>query len=334
MRRRMLLGLISAAALGLLTAPALAQTAFNVGYIPVVGSSQIFVIEGEGWAKQAGIDLKLTRFDSGPAMIQALASGQLDGYLAGIGPIMVARGQGISVKVVASAAIEELAVIGRGAFAEQIEKSGSVKQAVADFTTAQKRKPKIATQPPGSVPDTVMRYWMEKVEGVDPAGFEILGIGIDATQQAFLSNAVDAAIVREPTLTLIRDRDPKTKVVALGGKMFPNQPGSVLAVIQNEAKRKAIDDLVRLHVRATELIAKEPKRAAVHVHKVLGAGIVPLDVIERALVSPSSNFTADPSRIIESTATMQDYQLKLGVLKQSVPVNDIFDLEPFRRSGS
>jgi NitT/TauT family transport system substrate-binding protein len=267
-------------------------------------------------------------------MIQALASGKLDLYLAGIGPVMVARGQGIDVRVVAAAAIEELAILARGPLAEQLERTPALADAVQAFAKAQHRKPKFATQPPGSVPDTVMRYWLDPVSKVALSDVEIVGIGIDATQQAFLSGAVDAACVREPTLTLLRDRDPKAKLVAVGGQMFPNQPGSVLAMMATDqaAKRDAMLRFVRLHVRATEMLQKDPKRAAPHILKALGAGIVPLDVIERALVSPSSRFVTDPAVIVEATAKMQDYQIALGVLKQAVPVAQIFDHESYRRA--
>jgi len=313
---------------------AAAATKLTIGFIPVLGSSQLFVIDGEGWAKRADIDLTITRFDSGPAMIQALASGKLDLYIAGIGPIMVARGQGVNVKVIAAAAIEECAVLVRGAFAETIERTPALPDAVRAFAQAQHRRPKFATQPPGSVPDTVLRYWLDPLSKVPLAEVEILGIGIDATQQAFLSGAVDAALVREPTLTLVRDRDPKAKLVAAGGELFPNQPGSVLAALATDQpeKRDAILRFIRLHVRATEMLSKEPKRAAPHILKALGAGIVKLDVIERALVSPSSHFVADPAVIVEATAKMQDYQIALGVLKQAVPVAEIFDHESFKRA--
>ena len=315
--------------------PARAQgVRVRLGYIPVLGSSQAFVIDGMGWAKQEGLELQLIRFDSGPAMIQALASGQLDAYLAGVGPIVVARAQGVDAKVVAAAAIEELAVLARGPFAKAVQaQSGNLKQAVAGFSTAEKRKPKFAAQPSGSVPDTFLRYWIDQVQGVSFNDVEIVGIGIDATQQGLLSGALDAGIVREPTLTLLRDRDPAALLVATGGQMFPNQPGSVLAIYQPDKpeRRKLVDTLVSLHARATELLQKDPKRAAPHVHKVLSGGIIPLDVIERALVSPASRFIADPSIIVEPTRKMQDYQVKLGVLKEAAPVEAAFDLETFRR---
>lgn len=326
-RRAALAGVAS-----LFARPVRAAQRVRMGFIPVLGSAQAFVIEGEGWAKDAGLDLQLIRFDSGPAAIQALASGQLDAYLAGVGPIVVARGQGVDVKVVAAAAIEELAVLARGPFA-QLASAQGLKAGVAAFTTAQGRRPKLATQPPGSVPDTFLRYWLDRVNGVAFNEVDILGIGIDATQQGFLSGAVDAAVVREPALTLLRDRDRAAVLLATGGQMFPNQPGSVLAIYQPglPERRAMVDTLVRLHLRATEMLAKDPARAAPHVHKVLSGGIVPLDVIARALVSPASHFIADPSVILQPTAAMQDYQLQLGVLRHASPVADAFDLETYRR---
>jgi NitT/TauT family transport system substrate-binding protein len=240
-----------------------AATPLTVGYIPVLGSAQIFVIEGEGWARDANIELKTVRFESGPAMIQALASGTLDLYLAGVGPILVARGAGIDVQVVASAAIEEMAILARGRFAS-LAAGGDVGAAIAAFTKAEGRKPKIATQPAGSVPDTTLRYWLREMRKIDFDTVEIVAMGIDATQQAFLAGAVDGATMREPTVTLVRDRDPKAVILASGAEMFPKQPGSVLAALNTSdpVRRDAIVRLVGLHRRATALLNTEPKRAA------------------------------------------------------------------------
>ena len=101
-----LLSSLAAAALGLaaFAAPSLAQTPVRVGIIPVLGVSPILIIDKEGWAKEAGLDLKITTFESGPLMIQALASGTLDVYVAGVAPLGVARSKGIDVRVVAATA--------------------------------------------------------------------------------------------------------------------------------------------------------------------------------------------------------------------------------------
>jgi NitT/TauT family transport system substrate-binding protein len=321
--RRLGAGLLAAAAL--LAAPAQAATEIRVGFIPVAGSGQLFVIDGEGWAKEAGLELKLTQFESGPAMISALASGTLDAYYGGIGPIMVSSARGIPVKAVAAAAIEELAVVGRGDFAK-VPEAGTAAGFKA-FFGAQGRPVRIATQPAGSVPDTVLRYWLQKVAKVDPAHYQIVAMGIEQTQQALLAGAVDAATVREPALTIVIDRDPGSKLLVRGGTMMANQPGTVLALQGAfiEKNPKAAADLVRLHVRATELLRADPKRAAVHLHKGLGKGLTDLGTFERALVSPASNYVSDPNQIKEATGVMQDFQVELGVLKEVADLNKVFD---------
>ena len=71
----------SAAALALLLFVATiekprAEVKLEMAYMPIVPCSQLFVIEGMGWAKEAGINLELTRFPNGPAIVQAIASGR------------------------------------------------------------------------------------------------------------------------------------------------------------------------------------------------------------------------------------------------------------------
>ena len=74
----------------------------EVGYMPILPVAQVFVMEGEGWTSEAGLEFNLVRFQNGPAMVQALASGELDVMFFGIGPALVARGRGQEITVVAS----------------------------------------------------------------------------------------------------------------------------------------------------------------------------------------------------------------------------------------
>ena len=50
-------------------------TPIRVGFVPVIGAAALFVLDGAGWAKDAGLALTTTKFDSGPAAVQAFASG-------------------------------------------------------------------------------------------------------------------------------------------------------------------------------------------------------------------------------------------------------------------
>ena len=304
----------------------------RVGFIPVAGVAQLFVIEGEGWDREAGLELKPTQFESGPAMISALASGTLDAYYGGIGPILVASGRGIDVKVVAATAVEEMTVVGRGRFAELA--ASDVAAGLRAFAAKEGRPVRIASQPAGSVPDTVLRYWLAKTVKADPATYDIVPMGIEQTQQALLAGAVDAASIREPTLTLVLDRDPAVKLLAVGGQMMADQPGSVLAVTGEFIRRdpEAVATLVALHERATRMLREHPETAAPHLQKGLGKGIVPVEIYRRALTSPASNFVADPDRIRAATGVMQAFQVGLGVLKSPADLDAIFDNAFYKRA--
>ena len=256
---------LPAAALALSPA-ALAQTpvTLRVGYIPIIPMTQLFIMEGEGWTRQAGIDLKLTQFSSGPAMVQALASGSLDVVYVGIGPAMVARSRGIDIKVLASNIIDQVAFIGRGPFAETMAAAPSAADGFRQFFERAGRPAKIATLPQGSVPDTILRYYVRNVAKADPAHVEIVGVGEDQVQQLLLASAVEGASILEPVLTIVQERDPTARIIAPANVMLPRQPGAVLAVRETviAEHRDAVAKLVELHVRATDFANTQHDRAA------------------------------------------------------------------------
>lgn len=301
-------------------------TTLRVGYIPLLPMSQLFVIEGEGWDKEAGLELKKTRFSEGPGIVQALVSGTLDVVYFGIGPAMVAKSNGVDIRVVASNVIEQIAFVARGDLAKYSEGT-SAKEAIARFTSEKGHRPRIATLPKGSVPDTVFRHWLVKVAELKENDVELIGMGADRVQQALLAGSVDGASILEPIVTVVLEKVPGAKVVAYGGAMMANQPGAVLAVRGELAKKNpdAVRKLVELHNRATELLSSDPKRAAKHVHQALGHGLIPVGLVERAITSPYSKFVSNPHQIVDATKAMHDFQLEIGTLRKPVPLADLFD---------
>jgi len=306
---------------------ALAQTTLKVAYIPIMPMSQLFVMVGEGWTKEAGLKLELTKFSSGPAIVQSIASGDFDVMYFGIGPAMVSRANGVPIKVVASNVIEQIALVARGDFAKVMKTAASPAAGIRKFTTDYGRKPKIASLPKGSVPDTVFRHWLIRVAGLKESDIDIVGMGTGKVQQAMLAQSVDGASILEPVVTIIRERLKDTVTVAHGGEMLPKQPGAVVAVRETviAQKRDAVAKLVALHIRATKLINSDPKRAAKHIHAFLGQGLVPVETFETALKSSISNFVADPREIVAATKVMHDFSAEIGVLKKPVPLGSLFD---------
>lgn len=334
-RRQFLLAGSSLAATASFTGSVRAQSvAARVGYIPIVGTAPFFVANGEGWLKQGGIDVAVTVFESGPNMIQALASGTIDVYVAGVAPLAVARSRGIDIRVVASTAIGENVVVSAPSLTKFFTAGTNAAAAFKAFRAANGKAARLATQPAGSVPNTTLQYWLWEVAKVDKADVEIVPMGIDATQQAILAGAVDGGSVREPALTILQTRNPQIKLIAGGEEVFPGQPGTVVAVSGAFATKnpQAVQNLVAGLVKAAALIQADPKKAAPHVGAALGKGIVDPELIQKALVSPASRFEIDPRKIIEPARAMQAYQVKLGSLEKELPFDGLFETRYYERA--
>ncbi|GEP11274.1 ABC transporter substrate-binding protein [Methylobacterium gnaphalii] len=317
--------------------PASAQQApipVRVGVIPVIGAAPIFVARGEGWLKEAGLEPTFTTFESGPNMIQALASGTIDVYVAGIAPLAVARTKGIDVRVVAATAIEEMVFVAGPKLAPYFADAPSKAEAFKAFKVKEGRVARLATQPAGSVPNTTLQHWLWQVAKADKADAEIVPMGIDATQQAVLAGAMDGASIREPALTIVQLRNPAIKLIATGGEMFPNQPGTVVAVYGKFADMNpaAVDALVKALVKSTELLKSDPAKAAPHVEAALGKGITDVATIQKAISSPAARFVADPRAIIEATKALQTYQVSIGTLDKEAPTDGLFDTKPYEKA--
>jgi NitT/TauT family transport system substrate-binding protein len=177
----------------------------------------------------------------------------------------------------------------------------------------------------------VTRHWLLEMLKMDLDEVELIGMGASRVQQALLSRSVDAAGILEPILTIVESKLKDAKVVARANEMMPNQPGSTIAVREEAlAKhRQAIVKFVELHIRATELLLKQPEVAAPHVKEFIAKGLLKTDVVLKAITSPSSNFRADPESILESTKYMHDFQ-KSNKIKTNVSVDGLFDLSVYK----
>lgn len=311
-----------------------AEVTLEMAYMPIVPCSQLFVIEGMGWAKEAGIKLELTRFPNGPAIVQAIASGKMDIMCFGIGPAMVTRGKGIKLKVIAAAITNQIAVIAQGDLVDYFDKYDNGADALRAFAADKGRKPKIASFPKGSVPDTVTRHWLLRSLKMDLNEVELIGMGASRVQQALLSRAVDAAGILEPILTIVESKLKGAKVVARASDMMDGQPGSTIAAREHviAEKRDALVKLIELHIRATELLQNDPEAAAPFVRDFVAKGLIDVKIIQKALESPSSNFGADPRLILKQTEYMADFQ-KTEKINTKVSTDGLFDLTIYEEAA-
>ena len=301
----------------------------RIGFVPVIGAAALFVLEGAGWAKDVGLSLAITKFDSGPAAVQAFASGTFDALAIGVAPVAVARAKGLDASVVAAAGSGGSSFIAAPDLAGRFAAHGNAPAAsLAAFRRETGRRAKIATLPPGGVPNVTLNHWLFETGKTDRADVDLAFIGIEAIQQAMLAGAIDGATVLEPAATIVQSRNPKLVRIVDALGMFPEIPGVVLAMSRRfiGARRAEAVQLVRLHARATQLIIDTPDLAAPHVAAVLGGGLIEPAVMTRAMTSKAVKFLADPRAIVEPTMQMLAYQTTLGDFAQAPTTAGLFDL--------
>ncbi|MGA8601531.1 MAG: ABC transporter substrate-binding protein, partial [Beijerinckiaceae bacterium] len=203
--------------------------------------------------------------------------------------------------------------------------------ALADFRQAQGRPAKIGTLPPGGVPTVALNYWFFKTHKVARADVEIVAIGIEALQGAILAGAIDGGTVLEPSATIVQRRDPRLKAIATARDMFPDIPGVVIAATGafEKAHADAVQTIVGLVIRATELIQRDPKAAGAYVAEVVGGGLVPADVMAAALASPAVAYVTDPRAIEAPTRALLEYQVEIDDFAAAPKAEGLFETKYF-----
>ncbi|RBP79074.1 ABC transporter substrate-binding protein [Marinomonas rhizomae] len=309
-----------------------ADKSLEIGYMPIIPISQAFIVLEGDTLDEAGVsEPKLFQFQNGPAIVQALLAGQLDVAYLGIGPAMVARAKGADIKVVASNIVEQISMVALGSLSSYFDK-GDAKTAFARFKADNGRKAVISTFPRGSVPETVLQYWLQNQLGMSnddiKQNIDIIYQGAAQVQQSLMTEAVDGAAILEPVVSIIRDRKSDAKVVASGSGMFPHQPGAVLVVRESLINEDPmlVKALVKAHIAATDELHNNPEKAVKSVKKYVGGGRLATKIVLNALKNSRNQFEANPNTIIDGTRTMHDFQASQGTLKVNVDLDALFDV--------
>lgn len=297
----------------------------EVAYLPLMGIAPLFVMDQEGWAKQAGLDLKLTKFSSGPAIIQALGSGKFDGVYMAVSPVLVAKSAGVDLKIVAASGRESHAFLAAGKLADAFKDAPSPKAAFSAFAKANGRPAKVASLPRGSMPDTLLRYYMEQ-SGLTAEDVQILSQGEEQVRQAVLAGAADGALMPEPIITILERKMPSAKVIADGHALMAGHPGFVLALRSSfiDQHPDAAAKIAALNTRAAAFIQADPEKAADDIFAFFGKGLIDKEIMVAALKSPYNPPLDRLSDIVSGSRNLQDYLLKIGSQTKPVDIDALF----------
>lgn len=300
----------------------------TIAYVPIYPNMQHFVMEREGYYEDVPADVTIKRFGSGPSVVKAFASGDVDAALFGITPAMVLIDKGSEAGILAANSKNGFKIMATTEFVDLYERKGSA--TFERFEQEHGRKIRFGAPPDGSVPDIVLRYWIQEDLGVGEMNSVINKSKVPPAKavQTIQSGDIDATIIQEPFATII-GQDKGFNELAWSGKILENHPVTVLF-----ANQQVIDDsevsqsLVEQHMAATKFTTDSPATAATHAASVIGSGVSE-DLAKAAMDSKASDFLSDPHTITDQAATMGKFVANVGNIEKSVATENLFAFDPY-----
>ena len=300
----------------------------TLAYVPIYPNVQHYVMEQEGYYEDVPADVTIERFSSGPSVVKAFASGDVDIALFGITPAMVLVDKGTGASVLAANSKNGFRIMATTELVDRYEQEGSA--TFERFEQEHSRKIRFGAPPDGSVPDIVLRYWIQEDLAVGEMDAVITKSKVPPAKavQTIQSGDIDATIIQEPFATIIGQNDGFGEL-AWSGDILENHPVTVLF-----ANRQVIDDsefsqsLVEQHIAATEFTADSPDAAAAHAASVIGSGVSE-DLATAAMDSKASEFISNPHAITDQAATMGEFVASVGNIEEPVATENLFAFDSY-----
>ena len=323
-RRAYLAGVGSAAALGV--AGCLGgggdSDSLTVAHMPIFPDLQYYVMESEGYFDEIDATIESKEFTNGPDIVGASASGDIDIAMFGVVPAMIAIDRGIAAKVTAANIKEPMAIVADQQLSSLWDEHGS--DAFGVWADQNGEQFTFGTFPQGSVPDVLLRYWLQE-EGVDPeSDVQITEInGANAVFQAIANGEINGTSIMEPVPTRVSGEDLGFETFRTSSEIMPGQPAAVTLMTDEIRESSVGSEFLRQHVRATEFVAENPAETATIVEEGIGMAA---EQAEQALAGPLANFVTDPAEIRSGTEIFAEFAAANGQTDEQLTTDQIFDM--------
>jgi NitT/TauT family transport system substrate-binding protein len=300
----------------------------TVAYVPIYPNMQHFVMEREGYYEDVPVAVTIERFSSGPSVVKAFASGDIDVAFFGITPAMVLADNGTDAGILAANSRNGFKIMGTTELVDRYEQDGPAM--FERFEQEHGRKIRFGAPPDGSVPDIVLRHWTQADLDVGEMESTLDKSTVPPAKavQTIQSGDLDATIIQEPFATIIGHHDGFGEL-AWSGDILEDHPVTVMF-----ANQQVLDDsevarsLVEQHVAATEFTDSSPDAAAAHAASVIGSGVSE-DLAKAAMDSQASEFLSDPHAIIDQAATMGELVATVGNIEEPLATETLFASAPY-----
>lgn len=295
-------------------------TNLRIGYQPSTHQTAHFTAMEKGWWQEDLAPFGITQvtdyqFGTGAPEMQAMLAGDLDIAYVGAAPFVAAVSNGLDAKIVAA-----------------VQTQGSdlvLRNEVAYSTPADLVGKKIATFPPGTIQDTILRTWLEQ-NGVDPASVNIIAMDPGAATTAISAGQVDGVFLPHPSPSIIA-AEGTGRTVVQSGEMLKDHACCVLVASGSLIRDHPdlVEQIVRTHIKATEYNLEHPDEAASIYSAKTGQNV---ETVKASFRDWDGTWVADPNVITSSVVEYTEFQYDLGYISKPLTQADLFDLSFYEKA--
>lgn len=298
----------------------------NFGYQPSTHQLAYMTAMKKGWWAENLAPYGFTtdpakneyQFPTGAPEMQAMLGGDIDVAYVGAAPVLSALATGLDAKIVAA-----------------VQTQGSALVVGPDFEYTGPESLKghtIATFPPGTIQDTVLREWFV-ANGLDAENdVDIRPMGPGDAITAITAGQVDAVFLPAPSPTVI-EQEGNGKIVLWSGVMSPDHPCCVLVVSGKLIRENpdAVTEIVKTHLSATEYNRQNQDEAA-QIYSDYTKNTK--EVAAASFKNWDGEWVSDPNLIVDGVMSYVKTQNELGYIKTPLNADEIFDLTFYEKAVS
>lgn len=292
----------------------------RIGYQPSTHQMAEITAMAKGWWQQdlapfGVVNVTDKVFPSGPPEMQAMLAGELDVAYVGAAPVMSALTTGLDAKIVAGVNTQGSDLVVRN----DLDYTGP--QSLSGMT--------IATFPPGSIQDTVLRDWLMKNNLTPDKDVFIKGMTPGDAVTAILAGKVDGVFLPTPSPSTVVNQG-KGKVVVQSGEMYPNHTCCVLVVSGKLIREhpEIVRQIIRTNDKAVAWNLENLDEAAQIYSTRTGASLAD---VKTSLAEWDGSWASDPNVIVEPVLDYVKIQYELGFIKKPLTKDEIFDLTFYQK---
>ncbi|BBL67801.1 ABC transporter substrate-binding protein [Methanoculleus chikugoensis] len=295
-------------------------THLRIGYQPSTHQVAHVTAMEKGWWQEDLAPFGITQvtdynFPTGAPEMQAMLSGDLDIAYVGAAPFIAAVSTGLDAKIIAAVQTQGSDLVLRN----EVPYTGP-----ADLVGK-----KIATFPPGTIQDTILRSWLEE-NGVDPASVTIVAMDPGAATTAISAGQVDGVFLPHPSPSIIA-AEGTGRTVVQSGEMMKDHACCVLVASGSLIREhpEIVEQIVKTHIRATEYNLEHPDEAASIYSAKTGQNV---ETVKASFRDWDGTWTADPNVITTSVVEYTNLQYELGYINKPLTQDDLFDLSFYEKA--